>query len=494
VPGPAFDSQAFSRQVAEFYADPLGFVRWAYPWRRPGKGLEAFDGPDEWQADELRRIGEEVKSRHFNGVVAVKPIRHAIASGHGIGKSTWTAWVVDWIMATRPNSIGTVTANTVPQLETKTWAAIQRWTAGSLIAPAFRITGNAMRHKQKPEQWFCTAQTCKEENSEAFAGQHAKTSTSFYIFDEASAIPDKIWEVAEGGLTDGEPMIFCFGNPTRSSGKFHRICFGNEQHRWIHRSIDSRTSSLTNKEQIAEWLEDYGEDSDFFRVRVRGLPPSASELQFIDQERVNDAQKRKVMPLDDDPLIAGVDVSGGGAAWTVCAFRKGKDGRVLPRMRLTGEQSRDRNVIVGKLADILSDPRPERRPAVMFIDSAFGSPIVERLRVLGHKNVVEVNFGASSIDPHQLNMRAYMWSGVKDWLLTGGIPGDIQLETQLTGPGYHVNRQNQLVIESKQDMAKRGVASPDDADALALTFAQKVAPQKKPKAPPAPAYQGTAWG
>ena len=111
----------------------------------------------------------------------------------------------------------------------------------------------------------------KRKNSEAFAGQHAATSTSFYFFDEASAIPDKIFEVAEGGLTDGESMIFLFGNPTRNSGKFWKVCFGPDRPRWLHKSIDSRTSALTNKTQIAEWANDYGDDSDFFRVRVRGI-------------------------------------------------------------------------------------------------------------------------------------------------------------------------------------------------------------------------------
>jgi len=491
------DQGLISDIAIEFFDDPLGFVRTSYPWRAPSTSLEAFDGPDEWQADELRRIGAEVKARRFDGVHAVRPIRLAVASGHGIGKSTFVAWLVDWIMCTRGDAQGTVTANTVPQLETKTWAAIQKWTALCEFGSSFRVTSNAMRHRFRPQQWFCTAQTCREENSEAFAGQHAKTSTSFYIFDEASAIPDKIFEVAEGGLTDGEPMIFAFGNLTRNSGKFYRITCGSEQHRWLHRSIDSRASALTNPDQIKEWLEDYGEDSDFFRVRVRGLPPRASELQYIDQDRVNAAQKRPVETLEDDPLIAGVDVSGGGSAWTVCAFRRGKDARALPRIRLTGEQSRDRNVIVARLADVLADPRESHRPIAMFIDSAFGSPIVERLRVLGHKNVIEVNFGGASPDPHVLNMRAVMWSRLKDWLLTGAIPDDPQLEAQLTGPGYHIDRANRLVIESKQNMAKRGVASPDDADALALTFAQRVAPFRKKPRPPstsAPPGSGVLWG
>jgi hypothetical protein len=373
-------------------------------------------------------------------------------------------------------------------------AAIQWWTKLCITAPWFEILSNGIYAYEDPENWKVVGVTCKEENSQAFAGQHAKTSTSWYLFDEASIVPDGIWKVAYGGLTDGEPMFFAWGQPERNSGHFYEVCFGRERDRWNHRRVDSRNSRFTNKTLIEEWRRDYGEDSDWFRVRVLGMPPRASELQYIDQDRVNQAQKRMPQTLQDDPLVCGVDVSGGGSAWTVCAFRRGKDARSIPRIRLTGEQSRDRNVIVAKLAELLTDPRPDRHVAAMFIDSAFGSPIVERLHVLGFRNVHEVNFGSPSHNPHQLNMRAYMWSQMKDWLVTGAIPDDTQLEVQLTGPGYHINRANKLVIESKQDMASRGMASPDDADALALTFARRVGPPPPPRRPPDPPYRGTMWG
>lgn len=198
------------------------------------------------------------------------PIRVAVSSGHGIGKSTLQAWVVDWITSTRPYCRGTVTANTSTQLDTKTWAAILYWKKLSITAPWFEINSQRLYFKGCRESWFVAPQSCKEENSEAFAGQHAANSTSFYVFDEDSAVPDKIHEVAQGGLTDGEPMWFLFGNPTRSSGAFFRACFGADKHRWKVFTIDSRASRFTNKAQIAEWVADYGEDSDFVRVRVRG--------------------------------------------------------------------------------------------------------------------------------------------------------------------------------------------------------------------------------
>lgn len=470
--------------VAEYYDDPLGFVLFAYQWGEPGGPLALETGPDEWQTQFLKDLGAQVKARAFDGINAVEAIRMAASSGHGIGKSTLMAWVCNWIMSTRPNCRGTVTANTVKQLETKTWAAIQKWTKLCITAGWFIVSTELMYHKDHRASWFCAPQTCKEENSEAFAGQHAKDSTSFYLIDEGSAVPDQIYEVADGGLTDGEPMVIVFGNATRNTGRFYRACFGAEQHRWDHRSIDSRTSRLTNKTTIAEWLADYGEDSDFFRVRVRGLPPRASELQFIDQERIWQAQQRAAVPLEDDPLIGGLDVSGGGAAWTVLRFRRGVDARSFEPIRLTGEQSRDRSVVVARIAEALRDPRPERKVAALFVDSAFGAPVVERLHALGFDQVHEVSFGAQSPDSHQANMRAYMWNRLKEFLLRGGITAaDTKLELDLCGPGYHINKSNQLVIESKQSMQKRGQASPDDGDALALTFAQDVAPQlpKKPR-------------
>lgn len=478
-------------EISKYYTDPLGFVIFAYPWGEPGP-LEGFAGPDKWQADFLRDLGSEVKRRAFNGRDPVEPIRMAISSGHGIGKTTLVAWIVNWIMSTRPHAQGTISANTFTQLETKTWAQIDRWTRLCITAHWFRISGGSLYYAASPKTWFCNPQSCKEENSEAFAGQHAVTSTSFYVFDEASAISDKIYEVAEGGLTDGEPMIFLMGNATRSNGKFHRVTFGSERERWNQRSIDSRECALTNKIQIAQWVQDYGEDSDFVRVRVKGLPPRASDLQYIDSDRVYDAQKREPQCLPDDPIICGVDVARGGSAANVIRFRKGFDARTIPAIRIPGEQTRDSTVMVDKLAAILADRRPDRYVSMMFVDSAFGGPIVNRLHQLGYRDrVQEVSFGSASPDLHYANMRSFMWGKSRDWLLLGAIDNSPTLETDLTGPGYHHNARDQVVLESKEDMQKRGLASPDEADALVLTHARPVAPAKvRPKLT---VIRGSAW-
>lgn len=463
--------------------DPLRFTLEGFGWSEPGF-LQDHDGPDVWQTAFLARVGEEVRARAFDGHTPVMPIRMAVSKGHGIGGSTLLAWLVCWIMSTRPHAQGVITANTAVQLETKTWAAIQRWTKLCITGHWFEINSARMYHPDYKASWFCTPQTCREENSEAFAGQHAADSTSFYGFDEDSAVPDVIHQVSEGGLTDGEPMAFRFGNPTRNTGSFHAAVFGKDRDRWVSQIVDSRSSRFANKALIQEWLEDYGEDSDFFRVRVRGLPPSASDTQFIDSARIYAAQKRVAVALPDEPLIAGVDVSGGGGAWTVCRFRRGLDARSIPPIRITGERSRDRGHIVALLAERLSAQDVDHHLTAMFIDTAFGAVIVERLQRLGFQNVHEVNFGGESPSPYQANQRAYQWNRMKDWLLTGAIDASPRLEADLCGPGFHLDKKDRLVLESKESMQKRGIASPDEADALSLSFAQPVrlnAPPGQPR-------------
>jgi len=470
MPSPVAD------EMAEYYEDPLGFVRDCFPW---GSGpLDGETGPDAHQTEFLESLAEEVRKRKFNGRDPVMPILMTEASGHGTGKSAMGAWLAWWILSTRPGSIGTVTAGTYTQLESRTWAAIQWWGRLCCTAHWFDIQQHGIYSKEDPENWKLVAQSCKEENAQSFAGQHARTSTSWYLFDEASEVPNKIYETAYGGLTDGEPMMFAWGQCVRNTGEFYEINFGAKAARWNHRRVDSRNSRFTNKELIAQWENDYGVDSDYYRVRVLGYPPSASELQYIDRERVDAARKRKITDSLIDPLIAGFDVSGGGRSWNVIRFRRGLNMATRPAIRIPGEKDPDRSQRVAICAELLRDHRPGHRITAMFVDTAFGAPIVATLRSMGFTNVYEVAFGGKSYDAHFANLRAHMYSQLKDALLLGAIPDEEELAQQLCLPGYHIRPGgSKLVIESKQDIQERGEKSPDDADALALTFARPVPPQ-----------------
>jgi hypothetical protein len=484
--------------VASCHYDPLRWVRGAYPWGEPGPLVDET-GPDANQVEFLTSLGAEVTTRQFDGTTPVMPVQMAETSGHGTGKSAMLSWLLDWVLSTRPHSDLTVTAGGYAQLEARTWPAIQTWTNLSITAPWFDVMETGIYSKDFPTTWKAQMQSCKEQNAQAFAGQHARRSTSGYFFDEASQVPDKVWETASGGMTDGEPMIFAFGQMTRNSGAFYQACFGKNKARWNHRRVDSRTSRFTNKEKIAQEILDYGIDSDFIRVRVLGYAPSASELQYIDTGRVNIARARVQVPLQDDPLVAGFDVSGGGKAWNVIRFRRGlcgnplgQDGKPLGPIRMAGEKDADRSARIALCAELLNDRRPGHQLAALFVDAAFGAAIVTRLHALGHTNVHEVNFGGESPDPHQLNMRAFIHAKTKEYLLLGSLPDEDQLCEQLCLAGFHLNNAGKLVIESKADIQARGEESPDDSDAFMLTFARAVAIAKKaaPLPPPSP----SAWG
>jgi hypothetical protein len=159
----------------------------------------------------------------------------------------------------------------------------------------------------------------------------------------------------------------------------------------------------------------------------------------------------------------------------VVRFRRGRDARSIPAVRIPGELTRDPIVLTNRLAEVLTTVYDGHRVAMLFLDSAgIAGAVGTRLRELGHRNVLEVNFGANSPNPKRRYMRDHMWAEMRDWLLTGAIDSAPRLESDLVGPGLRPDKMQRIWLESKADMEKRGVASPDDADALALTFAQAV--------------------
>lgn len=478
--GPTLDDfeDALSKDLAQFYDDPLGFVLYAYPW---GKGeLKGFDGPDEWQRDYLMEIGEAVKDRQFDGFSPVDPIRMATASGHGIGKSALTAWLVNWIMCTRPFCKGIVTANTSPQLETKTWAEIAKWTRRCVARHWFKVSTGKGNMKcvriGYEDTWRCDAQTCREENSESFAGLHAANSTPFYIFDEASAVPNKIWEVAEGGLTDGEPMWFVFGNPTRNSGRFYD-CFKSLKHmkRWIRKQIDSRTAKIPNKKDIEEKIETYGIDSDYIKVRVLGKFPKQSVKQFIDSDLVSAAMRRELLVKQYEfaPKIITCDPAWDGDDELVIAMRQGLQFWVLHTL-----PKNDNDVLIANKIAQLED---EHQADGVIIDFGYGTGIYSAGQAMGRDEWLLCKFGEKSPQAGYMYMRDYIWGMTKQWLKDGGsLPSDDEvLEADLIAPETVPRLDGVIQLESKKDMKKRDLPSPNRADALALSFAYPISKKEK---------------
>ena len=458
---------ALVASLAEFQHDPLGYVRFAFPWGVVGKELEHEPGPHAWQRDVLEQIGEGAKA----GKPLSEVVRIAVASGHGIGKSALVAWVIRWALATHEDARGVVTANTDTQLRTKTWPEVAKWHGLAIDKDLFECTATAL-HSRDPEHektGRVDAVPWSENNTEAFAGLHNKGKRLIAIFDEASAIADKVWAVTEGTLTDEgtEILWLAFGNPTVPSGRF-RECFRANRHRWETKQIDSREVEGTNKKQIAQWVEDHGEDSDFVKVRVRGVFPTLAGKQFISEADV-DAAWGLALRLEQyqfAPVILSCDPAWDGGDELVIAKRQGLAFwilKVLPK--------NDNDVWV---ANLLARYEDEHKAEAVFIDGGYGTGIVSAGKTMGRRWQI-VWFSEKSADEGCFNKRAEIWKSTRDWLKSGGaIPKDEVLRDDLLGPETVARTDGKILLEPKEAMKRRGLKSPNRADALALTFSHPV--------------------
>lgn len=460
--------------MAGFRHDPYGWVLFSFDW---GHGeLAKFDGPDAWQAQTLQELGAKLRAGEINHFEA---IQIAVASGHGIGKSALVSWLILWAMSTFEDTKGVVTANTETQLRTKTWAEVAKWFRLCIIRHWFHLSATALYSKDPEHEktWRIDQVPWSAHNTEAFAGLHNQGKRILIIFDEASTIDDLIWEVTEGALTDAETEIMwiCFGNPTRNSGRF-RQCFSKYKHRWLHKQIDSRTCRTSNKLQIQKWVDDYGEDSDFVRIRVRGMFPRASSLQLIPSDWVAEAMRREPFAMLGDALVCGIDIARGGDDANVIQFRRGLDARSIPPIKIPGSETRDTVPFIAKVTTLIA----EHRPDAVFVDSTgVGGPVADQIRKLNPATLVlDVNFASESPDPKQSNMRSHMWWKLREALKAGlAIEADPELEQELTSPEYGHNARDAIQLEKKADIKKRLGISPDHADALALTYAMPVLPR-----------------
>ncbi|WP_034159081.1 terminase [Sphingomonas sp. ERG5] len=480
------DLGTLALEISAYRHDPLGHALYVYPWGRGA--LSGVVGPRGWQREVLNTIGAHLADPATRHV----PCRIARASGHGIGKSALIAMVVKWALDTCIDTRIILTANTESQLLTKTAPELAKWANLALTADWFRITATAIASivKGHERSWRADLVTWSTSNTEAFAGLHNQGKRIVLIFDEASGIDAKVWEVALGALTDEQTEIIflAFGNPTQGSGTF-RSLFGKLRELWNTAQIDSRDVEGTNKSYLDELVATYGLDSDIVRVRVLGQFPSASSMQFIARETVAAARTRDPGPmLGTDPVIFGVDCARFGDDHSTLAIRCGRDARSRGWRRW---HHMDSMTLAGDIA--LEAAR--WKPDAIFVDAGnIGAAVIDRLRQLlpdtlvsevwfGSTRVREASWGAGGSAGARIrvaNKRAEMWTNMRHWLESGCIPDHQGLEDDLTGPEYGFDAGQAVMLEKKDHMKARGLASPDDGDALACTFAEPVQPRAVP--------------
>jgi hypothetical protein len=458
--------------LADCSGDPYTFVMGAFPWSEAGGPLERFRGPEAWQTSILTKVRD--------GLQLNQAIQLATSSGHGVGKSCCVAWLIIWSMATMPHTRGVITANTEPQLKSKTWAELGKWFGMFIAKHEFQLTATALFNKAHERTWRIDMIPWSRERPEAFAGLHNKGRRILVIFDEASAIDDIIWETTEGALTDSDTQIIwaVFGNPTRSTGRF-RECFegGMFADTWRTTHVDSREVSITNKDQINRWIKAYGEDSDFARIRIRGVFPRVGEMEFFSGADLDAAMSREIVEERSAPLALGVDVARYGQNFSVIFPRKGRDARTLPRQRYQG-------INTVQLAERVFTANSSYHADGIFIDGGgVGGGVVDNVRHM-QLHCYDVQFGAKNhlygIDEGNpgekyANLRAGIYGALRSWLRTGALPFDNELRRQFVGITYTLNQRDEILLTSKEVMMREGKESPDDVDALATTFAYPIA-------------------
>lgn len=470
----------------EIKDNPMAFVRYAFPWRVPNTPLENFDGPRVWQCEillEIKRHIAENKNRAINDLLP-EMFKMAVSSGRGIGKSALVAWLILWVLSTRLGSTVIVSANTEAQLKSVTWGELGKWLTMAVNGHWFEINSmrlepsawlaRAVKQDLKIDDtyWYAEAKLWKEENPDAYAGVHNPLGLALF-FDEASGIPSSIWRVSDGYFTEPEPhrYQFAFSNPRRNTGSFFE-CFHKDRNYWRTKQIDSRTVEGTDKAVYAKIIEQYGEDSDAARVEVMGKFPRQGDQQFISRDVVAAAFERRVDFDPGAPLLMGVDVARFGDDQSVIAWRCGRDSRshVPPWAFYKGMDTNQLSLRVAELAE-------KYRPDMILVDGGgVGGGVVDRLKALKFR-VTEVQFGARADDSDAYaNKRTEIWARMREWLLVGALPDVAGLSDDLLGPEYSLREPaSTMVLESKDSMKKRGLASPDYADALANTFAVTVA-------------------
>lgn len=491
---PAHQTERLITEMMRFKDDPYQWVMWAFPWGKKNTPLQFSRGPRQWQKEVLLDISKFIKENvaRFERGEETEVYKLGVSSGRGIGKSSLIGWLALWIMSCHFGSTTVITANTDSQLSDRTFGEIGRWYSllingywferlAKSIQPADWFATQVHRARGIDKKyWYVNGELWNEDNPDAFAGVHNMIGT-MYIFDEASGIPAPIWKVTEGVFTENTPYKFhlVFSNPRSNSGPFWDI-FYNEDHAkyWRTRKIDSRTVEGVPQNTYKEIIAKYGEDSREARIEVRGEFPIFGDKQFVSRSIVLDALNRDLEKIDDyAPLLMGVDPARFGDDQTVIRFRKGRDARSYPPVTM---KNMDTMAVANKVAELIGKFNPDG----VFIDiGGLGAGVFDRLKEMGYV-VFDVTFGSRPEDDRFFDRRTELWARLRDWLPGAMLPNpkltnlddDKKLIEDMVAPEWsEMGRENKIKLESKDSMKRRRVSSPDNADALALTFDRPVA-------------------
>lgn len=413
--------------------------------------------------------------------------RTAVRSCHGAGKSFTAARAALWFLFCNPGSIVATTAPTFRQVRAVLWQEIRK-----AYSKAKLPLGGKLLQTELPvaDGWFAFG--FSTDDPDAFQGLHSSSGKVLVILDEASGVPRPIWEAVEGVLTSDDCRLLAIGNPTDPSSAFADEFRVPGTNRITISAFDTPNLRLGRTVVpglvSAEWVEDkkrrWGETSPMYVARVLGMFPDISTdtlfpLSWLEKARDLAA---KVTPQGFPELGQDVARFGDDASVTFAKFRTREGGRLLKFLQEWNKEGTDQTT--GRVINLI---REHNATAVRVDDSGVGGGVTDQLKaaqvfVNGQLpalnpavSVIPVNVGEAATDTdHFANLKAELYWGMREDVYSGQLALDIDDETlaQLSSLKYKFTPKGQIIIESKQDMKKRGLPSPDKAEAAMLAHAK----------------------
>ena len=468
-----------------FQKSPIFFIKkmWGLtpqPLKPAYKEIAKITPLDQFEADwfEPFEKGKHITWQQYVILLAVMkalankaPRRITVASGHGIGKSATMSWLLLWYLFCFKDAQIPCTAPTSEQMYDVLWKEVAKWLSKmpKEVQEFYDVQSHYVRMKESPETWFARAKTAKKESPEALAGVHG--DHVMMLVDEASAVPEEIFTVAEGALTNENILQILISNPTRLTG-FFRATHKKDKENWQCFSFDCTQSPVVDESYVERIKSKYGEDSDQFRVRVQGKFP---------KEGAVDDKGWSSLILDKELEIAkayiptesyigarrlGLDVARGGGCENVWVLRTENFAKVIAKSQISDiMEVASETIRISKEYGV--------HPYNIFVDDAgVGGGVVDRLHQL--RCLCNGVQGASKPDDREMfaNKRAENFWNLKLWIQQGGKLDKYQDWDEGLDIKYKANNTGKIKIMSKVEMQKEGIASPDTMDALALTFAK----------------------
>lgn len=455
--------------MAEWYDDPVSFVR---------ANFQAE--PDAWQIEALNSIAKDPKRRV------------ALSACKGPGKSCVEAWAILWFMATRVDAQVVAVSITGDNLRDGLWKELASWMGKSpYLQRCFEHKAERITHRERPKTWWCSARSFAQSadvssQASTLAGLH--NASIMVVLDEAGDMPDGLVVAAEAIFaTKGqEARLLLAANPTSVDGPLYRI-LTKDAKRWVIITItgdpdDPKRSPRIDLDYARNLIDDWGRDNDFVRVNVLGLFPAVGEKKLLGPDHVTIAEGLTVSEsiVRDEPIVFSLDV-GRASSGDPSALYKRQGAAVWRPKEWRGL---DGNQLGDQIATILLEHEKEDgRPADYLVvdEGGVGASPVDRLKALGFGSIlIEVPFGGSPIDKRFADRRSEMWWNMAQAIKKRQValpPGDGVLRGELTAPDFTFRiRQKRTVgcLETKEEMAKRGIKSPNRGDALALSYAAPV--------------------